>query len=170
MRHALPLVDVIGRTLNRARDSRPSPLHADDSASEAVVGKDLRGGAVDVITQEDNAMVVEWSGVSRIPRKDRRGMTNVDVVRIPLDGEAHGHRRAVREIREVGANLVCILSRPGGEGVLEGSPVGSVLNPVTGLGEEVGDQQKVCGGGHGRKLTREQEMPVQLFTQLYIAN
>jgi hypothetical protein len=114
-------------------------VSADNSAtSKAVVGKDLRGGAVNVITQEDNAMVVKLSSVSRIPRKDRRGMTNVDVVRIPLDGEAHGHRRAVREIRKVGANLVHILSRPGGEGVLEGSsPVGSVLNPVTGLGEEV---------------------------------
>jgi hypothetical protein len=141
-------------------------VSADDSESEAVVGNNLRGSAVDVITQEDNAMVVEWSSISRIPREDRRGMTNVDVVRVPLDGEAHGHRRAVREIREVSANLVRVLSRPGGEGVLEGSPVMSVLNPVTRLGKEVRDQRRVSGGGHGRKLAREQEMPVQLFTQL----
>jgi hypothetical protein len=56
----------------------------------------------------------------------------------------------VSEVREVGANLVRILSRPSGEGVLEGSPVGSMFNPVTGLGEEVGDHRRVCGGGHGR--------------------
>jgi hypothetical protein len=72
----------------------------------------------------------------------------------------------VREIREVGANLVRVLSRTSCKGVLEGSPVGCVLNPVTGLGKEVGDQRRSSGGGHGRKLTREQEMPVQLFTQL----
>jgi hypothetical protein len=52
-------------------------MSADDLASEAAVGKDLRGGAVKVITQEDNAMIVERSSVSRIPRKDRRGVTNV---------------------------------------------------------------------------------------------
>jgi hypothetical protein len=141
-------------------------VSTDDSASKAAVRKDLREGAIDVVTQEDNAVVVKRSGVSRIPRKDCRGMADVDVVRVPLDGEAHGHWRAVREIRKVGANLVRILSRPGSEGVLEGSPVGSVLDPVPGLGEEVGDQRRGCGGGHGRKLTREQEMPVQLFTQL----
>jgi hypothetical protein len=72
----------------------------------------------------------------------------------------------VREVREVGANLVRVLSRPSGKRVLEGSPVRSVLNPMIGLGKEVGDQQGGSGGGHGRKLTREQEMPTQLFTQL----
>jgi hypothetical protein len=72
----------------------------------------------------------------------------------------------MREALEMGANQVCVLSRTGGEGVLEGSPVGSVLNPVTGLGKEVGDQRRSSNGGHGQKLTKEQEMLVQLFTQL----
>jgi hypothetical protein len=45
-----------------------------------------------------------------------------------------------REVREVVANLVRVLSRPSGKGVLEGDPVGCVLNPVTGLGKEVRDQ------------------------------
>jgi hypothetical protein len=99
----------------------------------AVVGKNLRGTIVNVVTQEDNAMVVKGSSVGRIPREDCRGMANVDVVQVPLDGEAQSHRRTVREIREVGANLVRVLSRPSGKGVLESSSVRGMLNPVTEL-------------------------------------
>jgi hypothetical protein len=61
----------------------------------------------------------------------------------------------VSEVREVDANLVRVLSRPSGEGVLERNPVRCMLNPVTGLGKEVGDQQRSSGGSHGRKLTRD---------------
>jgi hypothetical protein len=64
------------------------------------------------------------------------------------------------------ANLVGVLTRPSGEGVLEGSPIRSVLKPMSGLREELGDQRRGSGGGHGQKLTREQEMPMQQFTQL----
>jgi hypothetical protein len=67
-------------------------VSADDSTSEAVVGKNHGGSIVDVVTQEDNAMVVEGSGVGRISGEDCRGMAHVDVARVPLDGEAHGHR------------------------------------------------------------------------------
>jgi hypothetical protein len=67
-------------------------VSADDSASEAVSGKNLGGSIVDIVTQEDNAMVVEGSSVGRVPGEDCRGVTKVDVVRVPLDGEAHSHR------------------------------------------------------------------------------
>jgi hypothetical protein len=67
-------------------------VSADDSASEAVVGKDLGGSIVDVVTQEDDTMVVEGSSVSGVSGKDGRRMAHVDVVRVSLDGEAHGHR------------------------------------------------------------------------------
>jgi hypothetical protein len=72
-------------------------------------------------------VVVEGSHVSRVPRENGRVVTNVDVVRVALDGEAHGDRRPMSKIREVNTDLVSILTRPSGEGVLEGSPIGLVL-------------------------------------------
>jgi hypothetical protein len=115
-------------------------VSTDDPASEAVVRKDHGCSIVDVVTQEDNAVVVKGSRVGGIPREDGTGMAYVDVGRVPLDGEAHCHRRTLSKVREVDANLVRVLSRPSGECVLEGGPVGCMLNTVTGLGKEVGDQ------------------------------
>jgi hypothetical protein len=126
-------------------------VSTDDTASEAIVRKDHGSSVVDVVTEEDDTVVVEGSHVSGVPGKDGRRVTNVDVVRVTLDGEAHGdRRRPMSEIREMNTNLVCVLSRSSGEGVLEGSPIESVLKPMSGLREELGDQQR-GSGGHGRR-------------------
>jgi hypothetical protein len=109
------------------------------------------GSIVDVVTQEYDTMVVERSHIGRVPGKDGRRVTNVDVVGVPLDGEAHSHSLAVRQIREVGTNLVRVLSRSSDEPVLEGGPIGCVLNPMSGLREEVRDQRSVDDGGHGQE-------------------
>jgi hypothetical protein len=96
-------------------------------------------------------VVVKGSHVSRVPWENSRVVTNVDVVQVALDGEAHGDRTPMSEIREVNANLVCVLTRPRGEGVLEGSPIGLVFKPMSGLREELGDQRRGSGNGHGRR-------------------
>jgi hypothetical protein len=115
-------------------------VSTDDTASKAIVRKDHGSSVVDVVTEEDDTVVVEGSHVGGVPGKDGRCVTNVDVVWVTLDGEAHGDRRPMSEIREMNTNLVCVLSRSSGKRVLEGSPIGSVLKPMSGLREELGDQ------------------------------
>jgi hypothetical protein len=85
-------------------------VSTDDTASEAIVRKDHGSSIVDVVTEEDGTVVVEGSHVSRVPGKDGRRVTNVDVVWVTLDGEAHGDRGPMREICEMDMNLVCVLS------------------------------------------------------------
>jgi hypothetical protein len=96
-------------------------------------------------------LVVEGGHVSGVPGKDGRRVTNVDVVRVTMDGEAHGNGRTMREIHKMDTNLVRVLSRPSSEGVLEGSPIRRVLKPMSGLREELGDQRRGSGGGHGQR-------------------
>jgi hypothetical protein len=55
------------------------------------------------------------------------------------------------QIGDVGTNLVCVLSRASGKRVLDGSPVGSMFHPMSGLREELGDQRNGSGGGRGQK-------------------
>jgi hypothetical protein len=74
-------------------------VSTDDTASKAIVRNDHGGSIVNVVTEEDDTVVVERSHVSGVPRKDGRRVTNVDVARVTLDGEAHGDVRTVREIR-----------------------------------------------------------------------
>jgi hypothetical protein len=73
-------------------------VSTDDMASKAIVRKDHGGSIVDVVTEEDDTVVVERSHVSGVPGKDSRVVTNVGVVRITLDGEAHGNRRPMSKI------------------------------------------------------------------------
>jgi hypothetical protein len=91
-----------------------------------------------------NTVVVEGSR-----REDGGRMTNVDVVRVSLDGEAQGQGQTMREVHEVGTNLVRVLSRPSGKRVLEGSPIRCVFNLVRELSEEAGDQRRGNGDSHG---------------------
>jgi hypothetical protein len=96
-------------------------------------------------------VVVKGSHVCWVPWEDSRVVTNVDVVRVALDGKAQGNRRSMSKICEVNTNLVCVLTRFSGKGVLEASPIGLVFKPMSVLREELGDQRRGSGSGHGQR-------------------
>jgi hypothetical protein len=47
-------------------------LSMDSLLGEAVVGKDHGGGIIEVVTQEDDTVIIKGWGIGRVPREDGR--------------------------------------------------------------------------------------------------